>query len=356
MTVIDPRGKLLAHMDRLAALQNGEVAAPINVEIDLSNRCSLGCEWCHFAFTHTRGPLAGKREKPTGANAGGDLMGTFLAKSIIDQLAVACVKSVTWTGGGEPTLHPDFDAIVTHAGNYPQLEQGIYTHGGHIKQERAELMKRAMTFVYVSLDAADPFTYKRDKGVDRFENACNGIQRLAEADGDATIGLGYLVTKDNWHAAADAARLAQELGADYVQFRPTILYDQQNPDHPAENTAWLKPAIEHLSQVADDHPNVIVDLDRFKMYERWETHGYHTCWWSALQTVVTPNGKLWTCVNKREHPAAELGDLSVEPFVDIWARRPVAEVTGDCRVLCRGHIPNTTLTEIMAPREHEAFV
>jgi MoaA/NifB/PqqE/SkfB family radical SAM enzyme len=69
-------------MDRLQAIRDGKRPAPINAEIDLSNRCSLGCEWCHFAYTHTRGPLA-KSDRLRDAIPGGDLMDTDLAKSIV---------------------------------------------------------------------------------------------------------------------------------------------------------------------------------------------------------------------------------------------------------------------------------
>lgn len=354
---IDPRGKLFAHLPRLAALQEGRTPAPINVEIDLSNRCSLGCEWCHFAYTHTRGPLTGKRAKPAGAIAGGDLMDLELAKQIVDQLGHAGVDSITWTGGGEPTLHPAFNEIVEFAAQGRGLEQGIYTHGGHIDDARAALLKQTMRFVYVSLDAATPEAYKAAKGVDRFDAACQGIRRLADAAGDATIGVGYLVTRDNWHASGPAAELARELGADYLQFRPTIAYDQATPDELAEATDWMDEALltlDRLTRIVG--LNVIADLDRFREYRWWDGHGYPTCWWSGLQTVITPNGKVWTCVNKREHPAAELGDLTREAFADIWARRPLARVDADCRIMCRGHVANTALDEIMAPRSHAAFV
>src|SRR5574338_42021 len=83
---IGPRDKLLWHPDKLLELRTaGKTSAPINVEIDLSNRCSLGCEWCHFAYTHTRGPLKGKRAKPAGAVLGGDLMEPDLIGSILAQ-------------------------------------------------------------------------------------------------------------------------------------------------------------------------------------------------------------------------------------------------------------------------------
>lgn len=355
MTYIDPAGKLMAHLPRLAMLQAGENPAPINVEIDLSNRCSLGCEWCHFAYTHTRGPLAGKFEKPAGAVAGGDLMDEGLAKGVLNELCKAGVDSVTWTGGGEPTLHPQFASIVEWG--IGMLSQGLYTHGGHIvDKDLAGLLKRAMTFVFVSMDASDRETYRREKQVDRFDAVCAGIRALVEARGNATIGVGYLVTERNWRRAKDAAQLIAGLGADYIQFRPTISYEQDNPDVPAEDTSWMEEAADHLRWVKAVCPNVEFDESRFVGYGDWAGHGYTTCWWSTLQTVITPNGKVWTCVNKREHPAAELGDLTQESFKELWARRPVANVDGSCRVACRGHVANRALNEIFAPRRHAEFV
>jgi GTP 3',8-cyclase len=354
VSYIDPGGKLLAHLPRLAMLQAGGVPDPINIEIDLSNRCSLGCEWCHFAYTHTRGPLKGKREKPEGAILGGDLMDTDLAFSILDQIAGRNI-SVTWTGGGEPTLHPDFDNVVRYA-HERGIEQAIYTHGGHLDTRHA-FLRKALRFIYVSLDATNAEDYKRDKGVDRFWAVIQNLDRLANDMGDAVVGVGFLVTEKNWRKAGEAVDLAMSVRANYIQFRPTILYDMQHPTRVTESTDWMEEAIPYLDQVHKAHPGFVeIDLDRFTAYRDWDGHGYPTCWWSTLQTCITPNGKMWTCVNLREHPGAELGDLSVEGFDEIWGRRPVKQVDSGCRVLCRGHVANQALDKIMAPHEHGAFV
>ena len=354
-TYINPGLKLFAHMDRLHAIQQGHKPPPVNVEIDLSNRCSLGCEWCHFAYTHTRGPLAGKRDKPGGAVSGGDLMELTLANHILWQLHDAGVKSVTWTGGGEPTLHPNFDGVVTVA-SMAGLEQGLYTHGGHIDQDRADLLKMFLTWVFVSLDECTPATYKASKGVDRFQAATDGIRQLVAAEGNATVGVGFLLHPHNFNQVRQMVELGRELGADYVQFRPTVHFEQDAPGQLCEDTTWINWAISHLNAYADD-PFVIADVERFKMYKNWTGHPYKTCNWSALQTVITPNGKVWRCTNKREHPDALLGDLSVESFADVWARSggPCA-VDGACRVLCRGHIANLTLDKVMQPMAHAEFI
>ncbi len=350
---IDPRNKLLGHLDRLAQIKDGQRPAPINVEVDLSNRCSLGCEWCHFAYTHTRGPLAGKAEKPTGAIPGGDLMDVGLAMRMIDQLHQSGVRSITWTGGGEPTLHPSFDRITQYA--CVKIQQGLYTHGGHIDSLRARMLKACFEWVYVSLDAANAESYRKSKGMDGFERACNGIRYMAEASGPATIGVGFLIHAGNYQDAPAMAELANRLGADYAQFRPVIDYVQDAPGVPGTSPAWVDEA-ERVLSTMEGQPGVEVDLERFRMYRDWQGHGYQTCWWSGLQTVITPDGSVWTCVNKREHPGALLGNLNERTFGDIWSGSALAQVDSHCRVMCRGHIPNTVADEVMQYRKHAAFV
>lgn len=353
---MDPARKLLGHVDRLAAIKAGKRPPPVNVEIDLSNRCSLGCRWCHFAYTHSRGPLAGAKT-PLAYTETGDLMDRKLALDIVRQLATAGVRSVTWSGGGEPTLHPDFGRIVAETVRL-RLDQGLYTHGGHLDEETAAILKRGVIWVFVSLDAACGDDYARLKGVpaSRFREVVEGIKRLVRAKGKATVGIGYLVNRETKAGLERMLRLKRELGADYIQFRPSILYDPAHPSRLNEDTGWLdEDFIARLAALAGE-PDVILDLNRFLLYRNWQEHGYGTCWWSALQTVITPNGLVWGCLNKRGHKPAALGDLTQESFANIWQAAPIRMVDGDCRVMCRGHLPNLSLAALGGEGEHRNFI
>jgi len=353
---IAPRSKLFYHVDRLHEIRaTGTTTAPVNVEIDLSNRCSHGCGWCHFSHTHTRGPLANKVVKPDGMIDCGDLMDFKLINDILLQLATAGIKSVTWSGGGEPTLAPYFSAIVrnTHALN---IDQGLYTHGGHIDEDRAKLLKEVMTFVYVSLDECDEVKFKKAKGVDRFWSVLGGIDRLVLARGKATIGVGYLLHPGNIEDIPDMVAQGRRHGVDYVQFRPVIQYEQNSPGQLVEDTTWINHAINSLRAYAGDE-FVQADIWRFEQYRDWHGHGYKTCHWSALQTVITPNGKVWRCTNKRGVPDGLLGDLTQDSFTDIWQRAGGAcQVNDRCRVMCIGHAKNVTLDAIMTEPAHANFI
>jgi hypothetical protein len=150
--------------------------------------------------------------------------------------------------------------------------------------------------------------------------------------------------------------LGRSLGVDYVQFRPTIQYQQDAPGELAEDTKWITWAIGWLNEFKGD-PFVVADVERFRQYQDWTGHGYSTCHWSALQTVISPNGKVWRCTNKTEHADACLGDLSTESFVDVWARSGGAcQVDKGCRVSCIGHTKNITLNDLMQPVLHGNFI
>lgn len=325
MSFIDPNGKLMKHIDRLAEIKAGLHPAPVNVEIDLSNRCNLACKGCHMAYTHD--------------NA---LMDTDLAIDIVKQLKAAGVRSVTWSGGGEPTFHPDIIKIIEAC----ELDQGIYTNGTHLSYELIDVLKRKMKWVYISLDRNTRESFLEYKGVDKFPRAVAGAQLLVKAAGNATIGIGYLLDSTNYKRIADMTALAlHKIGADYVQFRPLVV--------PGADRSWVKDALPLLDSATG---KVIVDKDRFIRYADWDGHGYELCYWTQIQTVITPEGKVWACCNRRYFEDSCLGDLNKEDFADIWARSYALQVNKDCRMMCRGHLPNITLNGIYGENAHANFI
>lgn len=317
---INPRGKVLQHLNTLFALKVNKSVSPISAEIDLSNRCNLKCDWCAFANTHNGEVM--------------DLRTAFdLTHPDEHDYPGHSVKSITWSGGGEPTLNPDFDAIIKLC----NLPQGLYTNGTNITPERARLLKERMTWVFVSLDCLDMETYYREKGARLWEQTLFGIRKMASLPGNATIGVGFLLHAGNYHQVRGMHDLGMSLGADYVHFRPAVKWNKDKPNELGEDTTWL-----HDRALWDAFEDLGVDGDRFALYRDWQGHGYETCYWAALSTVYTPDGKRWTCCNRRGIDCNEWGT-------------PV-KVDEQCRVMCRGHMANLTLNEIMQDAPHKEFI
>lgn len=355
MSYITP-SKVLAHLDRLAVWRAGHRASPVTIEWDLTNVCSLGCRFCHFAHTHVKGPYASKNLiKPDGYGDTGTQADLALVTRVLPELAGAEVRAIVWSGGGEPTLHPHFGSIIL-AARAAGLEQGMYTLGGHLSEALAAHVRTCMTWVVVSLDAHTAATYAADKGVTeaRFHAACDGIRRLQ--GGAAVVGVSFLLHAENWRQAGHMLALARSLGASYATFRPTIETAPGHLSQIAGDRSWVTDALPMLEEFAEES-DVEIDPARFVEYRDWTAHPYTTCYGIRLVTQITPDGRVWICPNRRGIAGSELGDLRQESFAAIWARHPgrVTEFSS-CRAMCRLNLVNTVLADVEAPRVHAAFI
>lgn len=357
MTYIDPRGKVLRHLDRLAGWAAGEKPAPVTLEWDLSNRCPYGCTGCHFAHTHSKGPLTRTaRALPLAHDRGGDLADTGLVLRVLEEAKAAGVRAIVWTGGGEPTTHPDWLEIVTHAYGLG-LEQGLYTLGALIRPAQAAVARELLTWVVVSLDHADAETYAREKRTlpGLFGEACDAVRQLV--GGRATVGVSFLLHAGNYTEALPAMLpLGRELGADYVTFRPLVETSPAAPGVVLGDRSWVARADLMLPMLAAE-AGVEVDVARFREWAAWTGHGYRSCTGIRLNATITPDGRMWVCPNRREFAGSCIGDLREASFTEVWARHPGhVWVDQDCRAMCRLNEVNKALDVIATPRPHEAFV
>ncbi len=354
MSFINPRGKVLRHLSRIAGWNRGEKPSPVTIEWDLSNRCVLGCQDCHFAHTHVKGPWATKpRLLPMAYESTGDLADTGLVMRAMDELHSAGVKGIVWTGGGEPTTHPDWLDIVKYA-HLRGFDQGMYTLGGLLTPSTAMTLAKLATWVVVSLDCADAETYAAEKGVPpaRFDAACNGL--VALTGHKATVGASFLLHSQNWYRAGDMLALARSLGATYTTFRPAVQTSNDRPSQPLGDRAWIDEAAQFLARL-EYEPDVEINIARFREYANWSGHGYTQCHGIRLNTTITPDGRVWICPQRRGVTA--IGDLRTESFAEVWAKHPRSYAVDDqCRALCRLHPVNQTMAALETPVAHEAFI
>src|SRR5262249_11010579 len=93
----------------------GKRVYPVNVEISPSGICNATCPFCFYANT---GEL-------------GEHRAVFLQTGPLAKMLLDCsqlgVKSISWTGGGDPSLHPDIGVLVDHVHKLG-MEQGMFTN------------------------------------------------------------------------------------------------------------------------------------------------------------------------------------------------------------------------------------
>lgn len=108
--------KLLKHMDRLIDIQTKKAVRPVMLHVSPINACNLTCSFCCFANRSMKERLSLKQ-----------------MKTCISQFAELGISGVEFTGGGEPTLHPNFNEIVEYCYNLG-LKIGVCTNGAKLEK------------------------------------------------------------------------------------------------------------------------------------------------------------------------------------------------------------------------------
>jgi len=314
--------KLLLHRPKVEAMLRGELVYPISVELDLSNKCPHDCQWCSFGTSASQG-----YRQQTWV--------TFPSPrifSLLDELKTVGVESVTFTGGGEPLVHPEAYEILSHATKIG-LQWGLVTNGLLLRGAVAAAVARGATFVRVSLDAGSDATHMVTHGIrhPQYQAILRqlGDLRNIEAsirDGMPRLAMGasFCVMDANWKEIRQAAIDLKANGANYLEVRPVFPTDWRGDGwtgglSPANAEAALHEVESARAQLNDSSFKVIGMTQRFDTITGPYTKPYSSCHIGPLMTVIGADARIWWCCVQRGQKFFEMGDVSVRSFREVWA-------------------------------------
>ncbi|MGD8762778.1 MAG: radical SAM protein [Desulfobacteraceae bacterium] len=131
------------------------------------------------------------------------------------------VRSIDFTGGGEPLLQPllpDWIADAKDAG----CETGFLSNGLLLKKEKLEqILNAGLDWICISIDGATPDMYERIRIGSSFERVCENVSNIANmrtAKIPKTM-INFVLMDLNVHQVEDIVRLAGQLGVDQVNFK-----------------------------------------------------------------------------------------------------------------------------------------
>lgn len=301
--------KLLRHSDKVQAMLRGETVYPIGVEIDLSNVCNHNCPWCNYN---------GFRQENWVSFDGARVL------SLLDELAEVGVKSVTFTGGGEPLVHQQAAEIFQRCADRG-LEFGIVTNGRRLEGAVVSVLARHATFARVSLDAGTTQTHQLLHGTAMPEYArilANMTALRAAAGSRLTIGASFCVFDVNRGEISRAAERVKATGANYLEVRPVFSTEWRGGGFGNPLTeAYVDEARANLAAAQAEHDGdgfrVIGMIHRFDQVA-FPPKAYTTCRTGQLSTVINADGYIYHCCQQRGMPAFRAGSVLEKPFREVW--------------------------------------
>jgi pyrroloquinoline quinone biosynthesis protein E len=275
---------------------------PLWLLAELTYACPLQCPYCSNPLDYAR-----RREE----------LSTEEWTRVLEQARELGAVQLGLSGG-EPALRRDLEQLVARArglGYYTNL----ITSGVGLDVARLEALRQAgLDHVQVSFQAADAALNDSLAGTACFEHKL-AVARQVKALGYPMV-LCFVLHRRNLHQVAEMLRLAEELGADYVELATTQYYGWA-----LRNRAGLLPRRAQLLEAeaavaayrrSDGGMQVYyVVPDYYETRPKPCMHG-----WGSLYLVVAPDGIALPCHAAGELPGMEFPNLRHCSVEWAWTR------------------------------------
>ncbi|OGR41445.1 MAG: hypothetical protein A2X35_10580 [Elusimicrobia bacterium GWA2_61_42] len=321
--------KIFAHKPRIKEWLRSGVSRPVTFELDVTNRCNNNCPAC-FGF------------HPGLDSAQMSFSGI---KSVLRQIRAAGGKAVTFTGGGEPTVHPDIGRALAYA-RACGLDVALISNGLKLEGGLARAVLANCTWTRVSLDAASPGVYKATHGLGAaafkrvVANTAALVSLKRETKSSCTVGIGFLTSPGTARDILPFAELGRKLGVDYAQYRP-ILRRHGEADIDYSTRRIIRDIALAGKRCASGSYKILNSVHKYLLIERGELgRNYAECFGHNFAAVICADMKMYVCCHMRGIARYSIGDLKKKSLAGIWASRERAGVNKavdfkDCPPLCR---------------------
>ena len=372
--IFNPQSKIVVHSNRVLDYFKGKNVDPINIEIDPSNACNHSCPFCISGHLHLR-----KFKGTEFFNR--QMMNKQVLMNLVKDLSNTNIKSISWTGGGEPTMNPNLKEAINYIKDNSKIDMGMFTNGSML--ERFDLFNtvvNSLKWIRISMDAGKSQSYDKLRATNKsnnFQVILNNIKKLIEIKkmkkSKITIGVGFVISRDNFKEIIDFANLFKDLDVDYCQYKPEIIQIERNTfdgnDKKQQISAefWAKEVLNLLDKASkilgkkfQCNSYKVTDLIKDKkLYGR----EYKKCIGSQFQPCIGADGEVYVCTNHRGHKDRSYGSLYEKSFLEIWSNVTKRKCVMDkienlekfsmCSQLCKPHESNKILWQIKNNLDHD---
>lgn len=314
--------KLIHHADKFKILSNGGHIAPSQIHFIISDLCNQNCGFCAYRMDgYTSNQLFHVlREDGSKNNNPNRQIPTEKIIEILDDAARLGVKAIQFTGGGEPTVHPYHALVMKHAVQRG-LEIALVSNGVNWKDETFHALENA-TWVRVSIDAGTEETYCSIRQVSKqhFVKMQDNVRRLValkkKLNSPMVIGVGFVVTKENYAEILQGVNLAKELGADNIRLSAIFTgndFDYFKDFHQAaaDLCKMAERASDSKFTVYNNFGSRIADLQQ-------HAPDYSYCGYQRITTYIGGDLNVYRCCVTSYNQQGLLGSIKETRFFDFW--------------------------------------
>lgn len=334
------------HLDRIQSLRDGLRPAPVHVQLVLSDLCNADCSFCSYRMSNGLSNELfpeGKRKNPN------RMIASDKAREIIDDCATLGVKGLQFTGGGEPTMHPDHLEMFARAQGHG-ISTALVTNGVNLDPTNPAV--RAMSWVRVSVDSGTPKMYASTRRVSEkhWHRAWENISALAESC-TGIVSVGFVITNENFRELPAAAKVAQAAGV--ANIRVGAVFSTDGTSYYGDRLSEIR---EIIASAKAEFGDLIVDLFDRRIADL--DAGSPTdalCGYQHLSTYIGGDLGVYRCCNTAYTRAGKVADLHGMRFAEVFDQPVVPFDARSCRH-CQFRGQNQVISALVRQPTHAEFV
>jgi MoaA/NifB/PqqE/SkfB family radical SAM enzyme len=325
--------------DKLVSMRDRTILPPIYVRVKPINRCNHHCWWCCYHEAEKAGMHEDMDSK--------DVLPTSKWYEILDDFDSMGVRAVTYSGGGEPLMHPACVDLM-HRTLELGIDLSIITNGQLLSGDRAMALANAK-WVRASIDyhTAAQFTENRRVAEKGFDQIMANIQAFAaRKNKDCDFGVNFIVHRGNCEGLAELAAKLKSLGAENIRFSPMWIKGFKEYHLPIKER--VETQLREASSLVDETftVNTTYDLDfcGFSLYRP-----YTRCHFGQVVPVIGADQNVYACHNKAYDHTGLIGSIQHQSFEQLWMGGEAAVFFArlDPQVSCHHQCANCAKNQII---------
>lgn len=300
--------------------EKGSKLWPVRVDIDVNQDCS---DHCYFCYSR---PYSGKKTYKHASISEPDF------RCLIAQLAESGTKTIRFTGGGEPLLHPDIRTLLTIPASF-DLNSCIITNGTMLNKELCDIIVEHVDHLRISINAATNETRKKlhrtvlpgnqlDQIFDLLHHITTRRKALQDRQRKPLIWATFLITHENISEISACAKAMKMCGIDSLSYRP--IYHGFTRDFSECEWAEIRRQFELASEFHDP-PSFFLFFPKRDVQHLYtlNPHDYFDRCLSCTYRTIIEASNFGSFVQKcwvdRGNPDKQLGQLCDKTlFREIW--------------------------------------
>lgn len=294
--------KAVHHIDRLRQMCKEGCCVPVTIHLAPTTACNCRCYYCYVQDYNQKKVQLDK----------------YVLFRFLQDAADMGVKAVEITGGGEPTMYPHFDELISFCHSL-QLDLGIVSNGYYLNPDVLKYVK----WLRISIDTFTQDLYAEIRGTSFPDLSC--IRKLSE-EYNVVTGASCVITRKNYGELYQFAEIAKMMGFKNVWFKGV------------EGSEEIFPFQERISSELEKTKPL--SCDSFKVFigdifnrNNNRNKCFSRCMFQHMAMMVYADGDIYYCCSlqgQQKYAYANIYRHTLSEIIRMKKELPVADCPLNC--------------------------